>query len=168
MIFYHYIIFTSIAITIFCVFALFMSGLLISHSVDASSNRFIQILIQCHLSVDPAFLLCFMYDIFRHASSKQKRRLRIMSFHIFPDQLRISIRITIPAQMTAGIVCPNIHSHKAGAGSVPLIYFLFRNIQMRMQCRFKSVDRHATGAIRSISCLLHMAGLSAHICLQSG
>lgn len=50
MIFYHYIIFTSIAITIFCVFALFMSGLLRSHSVDASSDRFIQILIQCHLS----------------------------------------------------------------------------------------------------------------------
>ena len=69
-----------------------------------------------------------------------------MPLHVLPYYILIGIRITIPAEMTAGVVRSDISGKIAGAFFS--VVGIWRNQEVLPDCRFKRSYSHAAGAIR--------------------
>ena len=104
-------------------------------------------LLNPHLWIDPADLFSLMYNITRDFSADQKWRVWVMVLHVLQYDILICIRVTIPAEMPAGVVCSNVSGEIAGA------FFsavgIWRNQEVLPDCRFKCSYSHAAGAIRT-------------------
>ena len=102
---------------------------------------------QSNLSVNPAFLLCLMYNITLTAASNQEWGHRVMPSHIIPHKRGIGIGITVFANMPAGIICSDINSQQTRTLTISLVGLIGinpRNVKMLMQCRLKCLNRHAS------------------------
>ena len=90
--------------------------------------------VQPQLIVDPAFLVRLVDHIIRLTVADQEWRQRIVLSHIRPNLFSVCISITIPAHMTACIICSDISSEQTGAFSVSLILSASRDIQPGLEC----------------------------------
>lgn len=73
-----------------------------------------------------------------------------MFSHIFFYKSCICIRITILAQMAAGIICTYVHPEQTRTLSISLITFSLWHVEMGVKCCLKSIDCHASGAVCAI------------------
>ena len=95
--------------------------------------------IEPHLKIQPTGLLCLMNHISGHAFSNQERRRRIVLLHILFHKRCIGIGITVSAKVTAGVICPDVRTQKAGAF---IVFSIFVNLKTLFhpsnKCYFKT------------------------------